>query len=298
MNVLPRNLPILHDDGNGGDAMHVSIARADMLLMGRRWAEGRPIDISALPERRTNGVYRVLAGVRIDHMVVTLERHDEDGRMLCITPERGVHYRLVLPPEIHPMADHPDPCVELNASMRFWGRVPDMMHAWNPASGKDRWSIAAGRIVELLGATASSGTADHADREATVVMPSPWAPAGAACYGDLRAILLWRDDVLAIIEDRAEASACASLDVFYRHEGVDTENGSASIPTPRLLLRSASFKAPLATPEAVTRLRLLSDLGAGHDGAMTASFDARSVGCDPRFVEPVIVGSWRSPTIP
>lgn len=294
MSVLPKDMTVLHDDSNAGDSMHVQIARADMLMMGRRWPDARPIDVSSLPERRTNGVYRPLAGVRIEHLVVTLERHDEDGRMLCVTPERGGHYRLILPPEVHPIRDHPHPDIELNALMRLWGGMPDRMTAWRPTEGGDRWSDAALRMTAMLGAVATTSTPDDGERTLTLLLASPWAPVGAACFGDLRGILLWRDDVLRLVAERADLGVCTALDVFYRQEGMDHGSTSASVPTPYLMLRSASMTTPLLRTRPVETLRLLAELGTPDDGPMTSSFHIDRLGSDPRFVEPVIIGSWRN----
>lgn len=294
MRGLPEGTVVLHDDSNAGDAMHVQIARADMLLLGRRWADARPIDVAGLPERRTNGAYRPLAGVRIEHLLVTLEQHDEDGRMLCVVPDRGGHYRLILPPLIHPMKEHPHPEIELNALMRLWGKMPDHMTAWRPREGGDRWSDAAHRMAAMLSAAAASCGVDPEDRVVTLLLRSPWAATSAACFGDLRGILLWRDDVLRLVDRGSGLGPCTALDVFYRREGMEHGTTSSSIPTPHLMLRSASLDIPFAASRPLETLRLLADLGATDEGPLTASFSIDRMGSDHRFVEPVIVGSWRS----
>ena len=284
---------VLLDSSEATDVTLLERACADMRTFARLWTNGRPVHPSEIEVADTGTPHVTVAAVRLDDLVVSLDVHSQDGRTLCVRRRRGVRYRMILPRIAHPDTDRTTPDVELNSLLRFWARVPDIAKWWSPKADDD---VHAGRLrrtrSRLAAAASSSDAWDGRPIRTLVRLPSPWTGAEASCHGVMGMMGVWRDDVLERAARHPTIGVCTAIDVMYRLESTTIPNGSASTQVPRLIMGPVERLEDMERPDAMTTLRLLSELGLPDVPPGEELFIRRHDGMDARFRPPSALPSW------
>jgi hypothetical protein len=284
---------VLLDSSEPTDVKLLERACADMRTFARLWTNGRPLHPSEIEVATTGTRHQSVAAVRLDDLVVSLDVHSQDGRTLCVRRRRGVRYRLVLPRIAHPDTDRTAPDVELNALLRFWARVPDIAAWWNP---NDESDVHAGRLrrtrSRLAAAASSSDAWDGGPIRTLIRLPSPWTGAEASCHGGMGMTGVWRDDVLERAARHPTIGVCTAIDVMYRLESTTLPKGSASTQVPRLIMGPVERLEDMKGSDAVSTLRLLSELELPVAMPGETLFTRSHDGMDARFRPPSVLPSW------